>query len=130
MKIAFVFGKALPYRISFFLKLSRFFDVDLFLESVETTNVLEANLCYECYRTFNVPFLSKYGSYMRCMHAVRKRRAKRNPFTAILLTLPQPCFTLWKKKYQNTSRDIHASCHSDDACTFLAEHRDSQLQRN
>ena len=64
MKIAFVFGKALPYRISFFLKLSRFFDVDFFLESVETTDVLEANLCYECYRSFNVPFLSKYGSYM------------------------------------------------------------------
>lgn len=64
MRIVFVFGSALPYRISFFSKLSQLFDVDFLLQSVErTTNDEYANFHYQCYRSVNLPFLKRYGSY-------------------------------------------------------------------
>jgi glycosyltransferase involved in cell wall biosynthesis len=64
MRILFVFGKALPYRLDFFRSLSRRFNVAFLMEYVDQKDRINTEgLIYETYRTVSIPFLGKYGSF-------------------------------------------------------------------
>jgi glycosyltransferase involved in cell wall biosynthesis len=63
MRIAFIFGKALPYRLAFFHNLSQNQNIDLFLSSKEPDTEGDSHLFYTRYRCVSLPFLKKYGSY-------------------------------------------------------------------
>jgi glycosyltransferase involved in cell wall biosynthesis len=64
MKLAFVFGKALPYRTAFFHTLSQKYDVDFFLTNLdESHSIREPTLRYLRYHGLRLPFLTHYGSY-------------------------------------------------------------------
>jgi glycosyltransferase involved in cell wall biosynthesis len=64
MKLAFVFGKALPYRTAFFHTLSQKYDIDFFLTNMdESHSIREPPLRYLRYHCLSLPFLTHYGSY-------------------------------------------------------------------